>query len=320
MGIEGSQSNAKSPGAPADFSLRLQVAARGNDPERIAEMIAQGADASSRDHVGRTPLMWAASLGHEESVRALLAASDIQARDDDGWNAAMWAADNGRLGCLLLLEPALRGEAGAEKPNPILLSLAAAQGHAACVQALIPHCDAKIADEAGGTPLIWAARAPSPECVKLLLPVSNAQAKTTEGQQSALMFAARKSDPECLMLLLGESNPLDKDCDGQTALMAAAQSGAVECARILAQCGGVRETDLEGGDALSLAVANEESEIADFLASWFSLDRVAQAVEKLGPHDMPQAAARLEANEIRESLAEPVATEHLGNKRLAPRL
>lgn len=77
----------------------LTGAARDGDLVRVIALLAQGADVDTRtESNGYTPLIWAASRGHAETVRILLGASaDVNVQAKDGQTALMRACDNGHI-------------------------------------------------------------------------------------------------------------------------------------------------------------------------------------------------------------------------------
>ncbi len=77
----------------------LTAAARDGDIVRIIALLAQGAEVDTRTETnGYTPLIWAASRGHAETVRLLLSAgARANIQSNDGQTALMRACDNGRV-------------------------------------------------------------------------------------------------------------------------------------------------------------------------------------------------------------------------------
>ena len=79
-----------------------------------------------------------------------------------------------------------------------------------------PGCKALTPDVVGMTALMWASFRGSEACVRLLLPISNARAKSEDGQ-AALTWAAYPGHEACVRLLLPVSDVLGKDKAGRTA-------------------------------------------------------------------------------------------------------
>lgn len=71
----------------------LHAAAAAGDAARIKSLANGGADLDARDGRGRTPLMVAAHLSHDDAARALIAAgADVNALDRDRYDAITIAA------------------------------------------------------------------------------------------------------------------------------------------------------------------------------------------------------------------------------------
>jgi hypothetical protein len=82
----------------------LLIAIASDDPERVRQRLADGADPNQRDGAARTPLMAAAQRGNAEIVRLLLSAgADPALRDAQGLSAADLARRAGHAALLPLL-------------------------------------------------------------------------------------------------------------------------------------------------------------------------------------------------------------------------
>ena len=80
----------------------LHFAAGDARPERVAELLAQGADANARDDNGWTALHFAAQARSPECVALLLrAGADTSLQDSDGntplWRAVYWSGGEGAV-------------------------------------------------------------------------------------------------------------------------------------------------------------------------------------------------------------------------------
>ena len=106
---------------------------------QLAELVKQGVCLEARDIVGYTPLIWAAIIGHTDTLQALLAAgADSEARDDvDGRAALIWAAWNGHTGTAQALLAAGAESEARDNWGYTALIRAAWNGHTGTAQALL---------------------------------------------------------------------------------------------------------------------------------------------------------------------------------------
>lgn len=161
-----------------------------------------------------------AGRGDLESVKTLLAFFDPA---DDRSEAIDLAAERGSFECLrLLLSCPLPERSG----RPIAaLRGAASEGHANCVELLLPFCSGPEFDPVA---MQLAADNGHVECVKLLLPLSNA----SDSDFRALRSAALMGHAECVELLLAARPiPLDPPLEFPSPsdiLSCAIESGCVD--------------------------------------------------------------------------------------------
>ena len=65
----------------------------------------KGVYINTKDRLGMTCLIWAASMGHEDTVKTLLNnGADVNAKDNDGWTALMWIEAEGCTEIVKLLQ------------------------------------------------------------------------------------------------------------------------------------------------------------------------------------------------------------------------
>lgn len=113
------------------------------------------------------------------------------------------------------------------------LIAAADENRVADLSRLLERIDFSARDEAGRTPLMYAARRGHIECLKLLLPFSDAK-DTEHNKQSAMHWAASQGQLLAVQALLPRSDANALDLFGDTALSAAARGGHEEIVRLLA--------------------------------------------------------------------------------------
>jgi hypothetical protein len=139
----------------------LLRAASAGDTRRVDAIVHSGLSVDSRDKVGVTPLMRAASAGKLPAVKLLLrlgadpnARTLRRAKNEGGFTALAFAATNGRTE---VIEPLVRAGAlvnGRIADGKTPLMLAAMWGYTDTVKALLSlHAKTDLADAAGNTAL-----------------------------------------------------------------------------------------------------------------------------------------------------------------------
>jgi ankyrin repeat protein len=134
----------------SESTLSVCLAAERGDLQWLAELLAQGADPSLPDELGRTPLMLALAHGHEDCAEFLLdlTPEDLNARDREG-EASLGLACRFGLAALarMLLERGARPTRDAEGLTPLMR--AARLGHLDCVDALLAWSNEEERDPQG---------------------------------------------------------------------------------------------------------------------------------------------------------------------------
>ena len=164
-----------------------------------------------------------------------------------------------RAGAAAKVSALLAAGADPMRESSSALRWAAYNGHEECVRLLLPLSDAK----AERSQALWlAAQNGHVECVELLIPVSDPKAD----RSYALRAAAHYGHAECVRLLLPVSNPNECESD---ALRAAAGKGHAECVRLLLP---VSDPMAEDSGALRVAARNGHVEcVRLLLAAWLPL-------------------------------------------------
>jgi ankyrin repeat protein len=154
-----------------------------------------------------TPVADAARMGDQALVRQLLGTgADVNTAQGDGMTALHWAAANGDVGLAEMLVRAganLKAVTRISATTPLLL--AAENGHAAVVGALLDAgADAKAGDASGTTALMLAAAAGQADALRALLRRgADVNARETVMDRTALMFAAGRNRVEAIEVLAG---------------------------------------------------------------------------------------------------------------------
>lgn len=166
---------------------------------------------------GMTPLHRAAIEGNTERLELLLLATPgIQPnkKDNDGWTPLCLAACNGHAGCVkaLLRVPGILVNEKNNKGHTSLM-LAVHFGHVECVEALltVPGILANEKDYNGWTPLRFAARNGQKACLTLLI--------HSKGVNMTLLNAAREGQTKVLKEILDTLNTLEEPAKSETIIL-----------------------------------------------------------------------------------------------------
>ncbi len=206
-------------------------------------------DVNARDIDGRTPLSWAASMGHEGVVELLLNSDKIDVN----------------VGDLHGLTP---------------LSWAASQGNAVIVKLLLntDKVDVNARHTVRHTPLLWAATCGHRDVVELMLANENvnAEVKSFSGQ-TPLSKTAENGHIAIVELLVATSRAnLDlQDAEGKTALYYAVREGRLQVAELLIRAGAntgiigtranIGAAIVDGSAPLNVAIRMEKVEFVKLL-------------------------------------------------------
>ena len=197
------------------------------------------ADVEAKDRYGRTPLWFAASGGHEATVKLLIEkGADVEAKDEDG-RTSLW--------------------------------LAAYRGHDATVKLLVEKgADVEAKDRYGRTPLSLATEYGYEATVKLLLENgADVKAKDDRNSRTPLSLAAYSGHEATVKLLVEKGADVEaKDEDGRTPLSLAAYSGHEATVKLLVEKGAdVEAKDEDGRTPLSLAASRGHEATVNLLES-----------------------------------------------------
>ena len=246
------------------------------NPEKLQLLITAGADINKADMDGKTPLYRAASKGHTECVKLLLAAPGI---DISNWNALSIAVLKNDCNTIKQLLQSGADVNKADMKGETPLYWAALYGHTECVKLLLaaPGIDVNMADKWGYTPLYGAAFFSHTEIVKLLLAAPGIDVNMAERDgDTPLIWAASNGRTEIVKLLLAapgiEVNKADKL--GDTPLFRAADNGHTECVKQLLAAPGieVNKADENGITTLSWAAYEGHTECVKLLLAAPGID------------------------------------------------
>ncbi len=126
------------PGIDVSAFPPLSLAVMANDPTKIRELLADGADPNQNDNLNNCPpLYYAAGCDYADCVLALLSAPgiDVNRANPHGWTPLNWAAYNGRTECVRALLTALEINVNlANKYNHTPLYWARRNNHTECAE------------------------------------------------------------------------------------------------------------------------------------------------------------------------------------------
>ena len=239
------------------------------------------------DDRGRTPLSWAAALGHEGVVRLLAGRVGVQADSKDFiWQRTplSWAAGGGHEAVVRLLvarEDVAADSKDGDGQTP--LAYAADSGHEAVVRLLVAREDvaADSKNEDGQTPLACAAGGGHEAVVRLLVARGDVAADSKANYGQTPLACAAESGQEAVVRLLVAREDVAADSKndyGQTPLSLAASCGHEAVVRLLVVRGDVAadSKDKDGRTPLSWAAGGAHEAVVQLLLGREDVDANAE--------------------------------------------
>ncbi|RYP55838.1 hypothetical protein DL771_012305 [Monosporascus sp. 5C6A] len=270
------------PEANAEDERELLRAAKVGDELLMLSLLDRGVTIEAKDESGRTPLSYAAEMGHEAIVKLLLATGkvDINTKDNNGWTPLFYAAKEGYEAVIKLLLATGKVDIDTKGINgQTPLSYAAGTRHEAVVKLLLAtgKVDIDTKDNGGWTPLSYASVSGYEAIVKLLLATGKVDIDTKSYYGRTPLLYAVKHGHEAIVKLLLATGKVDintKDNDGLTPLLYAAKEGYEAVIKLLLATGKVDidTKDNNGQTPLSYAAENGREAIVKLLLATGKVD------------------------------------------------
>lgn len=249
---------------------------RNNDLSTLRTLV-RDSGPNTRDAHGNSPLMYAAALGSQESMRFLLdGGADPNVANDFGATPLMWCAGDAAK-VRLLLSKGAKADARSQLGRTSLLIAAAYDGATEAARLLIEKgADVNARDKSGMSVLEQAASSNNIEVVRLLLAKGADVNTVDEGGFTALMAAAANGDRNAALVKLlldhgaavnvksGDTTEMVKNgpiaLGHLTALQLAAGQANYEAVEALVKAGAdVNAKDVRNANALVFAVATDHA-------------------------------------------------------------
>ncbi|KAF5307348.1 hypothetical protein FQR65_LT07065 [Abscondita terminalis] len=249
----------------------LMEAASAGHLDIVRLLVAHGADVNAQSSSGNTPLMYGCAGGHTDVVKFLLEhGANVEDHNENGHTPLMEAASAGHveLAKILLIHGAgINTHSNEFKESA--LTLACYKGHLDMVRFLLEAgADQEHKTDEMHTALMEASMDGHVEVARLLLDSGAQVNMPTDSFESPLTLAACGGHVDLAMLLIERGANIEEVNDeGYTPLMEAAREGHEEMvALLLSQGANINaQTDETQETALTLACCGGFSEVADFL-------------------------------------------------------
>jgi len=264
------RANVEDRGMKGDCTPLMEAASAGHT-DIVRLLIAHGADVNAQSSSGNTPLMYACAGGHEEVVRVLLeAGANVEVHNENGHTPLMEAASAGHCGVAkILLEFGAGINTHSNEFKESALTLACYKGHLEMVRFLLEAgADQEHKTDEMHTALMEASMDGHVEVARLLLDSGAQVNMPADSFESPLTLAACGGHVELAMLLLERGANIEEVNDeGYTPLMEASREGHEEMVALLLSQGADinAQTEETQETALTLACCGGFLEVADFL-------------------------------------------------------
>lgn len=197
---------------PSSYGVTpLIAAAAAGQAEAIQYLLKHGADATAKDNLGKTALIYASNFDASKAVADLVALdqTSINLPDNSGNTPLIYSAQKGLIDNVKVL---LNAGANVNYRNPntglSALAAAAADGDVALIKLLVKNgkADINLPDAAGRTPIFYAVEKNKPEALRTLLMLGADPNTKDNNGTTALMRASSKNYQDCIKVLLKQKN------------------------------------------------------------------------------------------------------------------
>ncbi|XP_059165676.1 inversin-like [Physella acuta] len=217
------------------FRTPLHWAAVLGHSKIVSILLESGADSTSSDSNGATPLHYAAQNNYSETVSVFLSSNCTDEPDLEGRTAFMWAAGKGADDVIRVFLEHNVDIHQEDKTGGTALHASALSGHSTTVKILLDHgAKLEVTDQAKHTPLFRACEMGQMDVVQTLID-SHARVDVLDlDGRSPLHWAALGGHAYiCQMLIKYGVNPDVRDHSGRAPLHCAAYGGYVNCMSVL---------------------------------------------------------------------------------------
>nr|XP_023030075.1 ankyrin repeat domain-containing protein 17-like [Leptinotarsa decemlineata] len=249
----------------------LMEAASAGHLDIVRLLVAHGADVNAQSTSGNTPLMYGCAGGHTEVVKFLLEnGANVEDHNENGHTPLMEAASAGHVGLAkILLNHGAGINTHSNEFKESALTLACYKGHLDMVRFLLEAgADQEHKTDEMHTALMEASMDGHVEVARLLLDSGAQVNMPTDSFESPLTLAACGGHVDLAMLLIERGANIEEVNDeGYTPLMEAAREGHEEMVHLLLGQGANinAQTDETQETALTLACCGGFTEVADIL-------------------------------------------------------
>ena len=251
----------------------LIAAAAAGKGEAISYLLAHGADATAKDDLGKTALIYASNYDDPKTLSKLLSLNKLAVNipDNSGNTPLIYSAQKGLLNNVKTL---LAAGAKADYRSPVTgvsaLAAASAEGHMEVIRQLVKvgKADVNLRDLAGRTPIFYAVERNQPQALQLLLSLGADPNTKDNAGVTALMRASAKNYVDCQKILLRQKG-IDvnaKDTLGRNAVTYGVYAPDVDIVQNLVSAkANINNVDLQGNTPLINAIKAKNDRTAVFL-------------------------------------------------------